>query len=145
MADPIAKYMSITRAYHPRLSFDGRLLVYVSDTAGIPQIYEMPLSGDMSQPTWRNQITRGNERVLDCWFSPAMDDTRLIYARDTGGNENIQFDLIDPAESRIVKLTAGFENARHIWGDWSADGKQILFAANRRDAALFDLYVQWIG
>ncbi len=145
MADPITKYMSITRAYHPRLSYDGSILVFVSDTAGIPQIYEMPLSGDMSQPTWRNQITRGNERVIDCWFSPASGDTRLIYARDMGGNENIQFDLIDPAASGIVNLTAGSENARHLWGDWSADGKQILFAANRRDAALFDLYVQPIG
>lgn len=145
MPDPIAKYMSITRATHPRLSSDGRLLVFVSDTAGTPQIYEMPLAGDLSQPAWRNQITRGGERVLDCWFCPVQGDKRLIYARDTGGDENIQFDLIDPDEPRAISLTAGFEHARHMWGDWSADGGQILFAANRREAAQFDLYVQPIG
>jgi dienelactone hydrolase len=30
----------------------------------------------------------------------------------------------------------------HAFGDWSADGRQILFAANRRDSGLFDVYVQ---
>ena len=145
MSEPISKYLSITRAYRPRLSSDGRLLVFISDTAGTPQIYEMPLAGDLSHATWRNQITRGGERVLDCWFSPAADDQRLIYSRDTGGDENFQFFLIDPDEPDNALLTAGFEHARHMWGDWSADGSQFLFASNRRDTALFDLYIQTIG
>src|SRR5574341_1915795 len=145
MTDPLLKYLSITKAYCPRLSSDGRLLVFLSDTAGLPQIYEMPLAGDMSRATWRNQLTRGNERVLDCWFSPIPGDVRLIYARDTGGDENVQLYLIDPDQPGITHLTAGFEQARHVWGDWSADGKQILYAANRRDPGLFDLYIQSIG
>jgi dipeptidyl aminopeptidase/acylaminoacyl peptidase len=39
-------------------------------------------------------------------------------------------------------LTAGHEGAMHTMGEWSPDGARILFAANRRDPGLFDLYLQ---
>jgi Tol biopolymer transport system component len=59
-----------------------------------------------------------------------------------GGDENEQLYLLSPEDAPEVHLTAGYEAAMHIFGQWSRDANQILFAANRRDPALFDLYLQ---
>jgi dipeptidyl aminopeptidase/acylaminoacyl peptidase len=145
MTDTITKYLKILKAYHPTISFDGRRLAFISDITGIPQIFEMTMAGDLSKPSWRNQVTRGTERILGCWFSPALGDERLIFAQDHGGDENIQLYLISQEADVIMPLTKGFERAMHIFGEWSSDGSQIIFAANRRHPALFDLYTQTIN
>ena len=144
MSYPISKYLQIVKAYHPTISYDGQRLAYISDITGTPHIFEMTMTGDLSKPSWRNQITRGHERILGCWFSPALGDERMIFAQDTGGNENAQLYLISQEEKKIIPLTAGFEGAMHIFGEWSPYGTQILFAANRRHPGLFDLYTQTI-
>jgi len=145
MPDPITKYIKIVKAYHPTFSADSSRIAYISDTPGVPQIYEMRLSGDMNSPTSRNQVTRGRERVLGCWFSPALGDDRMIFTQDSGGNENAQIYMISQKKNSIIPLTQGFEGAMHIFGEWSSDGSQILFASNRRHPGLFDLYLQTIG
>ena len=33
-------------------------------------------------------------------------------------------------------------DAKHRWGGWSHDGEHFAFASNRRDNAVFDIYVQ---
>jgi hypothetical protein len=96
---------------------------------------------DRAAIPWPDQITFETDRVLGAWFSPAPSDTRLIFARDTGGNENAQLFLVS-ANGVVTPLTAGYEQAMHMFGVWSADGGRILFSANRRDPALFDLYLQ---
>ena len=54
---------------------------------------------------------------------------------------NAQLFLLS-ANGVITPLTTGYEQALHMFGAWSAAGQRILFSANRRDVALFDLYVQ---
>ncbi len=144
MSYPITKYLQIAKAYHPTISYDGRRLAYISDITGIPQIFELTMTGDLSMPTWRNQITRGDERILGCWLSPALGDERMIFTQDHGGDENAQLYLISQEENVIKPLSKGFEQAMHIFGEWSSDGSQILFAANRRHPGLFDLYTHTI-
>jgi dipeptidyl aminopeptidase/acylaminoacyl peptidase len=80
--------------------------------------------------------------VISAEFSPAPGDGRLLYARDVGGNENAQLFVLSADGASEACLTVGYEGAMHIPGRWSADGRRFLFAANRRDPALFDLYVQ---
>lgn len=145
MSYPISKYLQIAKAYHPTISYDGRRMSYISDITGVPQIFEMTMTGDLSKPSWRNQVTRGDERIQGCWFSPALGDERMIFAQDFGGDENTQLYLISEEKDEITPLTKGFEKAVHIFGEWSSDGSQILFAANRRHPALFDVYLQTIG
>jgi dipeptidyl aminopeptidase/acylaminoacyl peptidase len=145
MSYPISKYLQIAKAYHPTISYDGRRLAYISDITGIPQIFEMTLVGDLTNPTLRNQVTRGDERIQGCWFSPASGDERMIFAQDFGGDENTQLYLISDEKDDIMPLTKGFEQVMHTFGEWSSDGSQILFAANRRHPALFDVYLQTIG
>jgi dipeptidyl aminopeptidase/acylaminoacyl peptidase len=79
---------------------------------------------------------------MGLWCSPAPGDNRLIYTRDVGGNENAQIYLHDPTDGSHRSLTAGHEGAMHIFGEWSRDANRILFAANRRNLGLFDLYLQ---
>jgi dipeptidyl aminopeptidase/acylaminoacyl peptidase len=145
MPNPITNYIRIVKAYFPAISYDARRLAFISDTAGLPQVFELIMSGDLSAPTWRNQITRGDNRVLGCWFSPASGDDRMIFAQDEGGDENAQLYLIPSQKDEILPLTKGFGRAMHVFGDWSSDGRHILFASNRRHPGLFDLYLQTIG
>ena len=145
MSYPISKYLRVAKAYHPTIAHDGRRLAYITDYTGVPQIFEVTLKGDPNKPSSPNQVTRGNERILGCWFSPKSGDERMIFAQDHGGDENAQLYLISQEDRNITRLTKGFEQAMHIFGEWSSDGTQILFAANRRHPGLFDLYTQTIG
>lgn len=80
--------------------------------------------------------------MLEAHYSPAPGDERLIFTRDVGGNENAQIYLLRADGSEEQSLTAGHEAAMHTFGTWSRDGQRILFAANRRDVGLFDLYLR---
>lgn len=140
MADSIARYLGVRQAYGPSFASDGRDIAFLTDITGVPQVWQVGVSGG-GEPGWPDQRTFETERVQGVWHSPTSGDDRLIYARDTGGNENAQLFLLH-ADGEEQALTADYPRAMHSFGEWSADGKQILFAANRRDPGLFDLYLQ---
>lgn len=142
MAYPISRYLNVQQAYHPSFFADGRRIAFLSNITGMPQVWQVALASDSGVVVWPDQLTFETDRVLGVWCSPAPGDDRLIYARDVGGNENAQLFLLSVSRAEEMPLTAGYENAMHIFGEWSADGKQILFAANRRHPGLFDLYLQ---
>lgn len=142
MAFPFSRYMNIQAAYGPSFCSDGAHVAFLSDITGVPQVWRVRLPTPTSGPLWPDRITFETDRVIGVMCSPLSGDDRLIYARDTGGNERAQLFLLDPAAGHENALTAGHENAMHIPGEWSADGTRILFAANRRHPALFDAYVQ---
>ncbi len=137
----ITRYLSVQSANAPTLSSDGRRLAFVSTITGIPQLWEIRFPRGSTTPPWPDQLTFGVDRVEQAYFSPAPGDGRLIYARDVGGDENSQFFLLAP-DGEETALTAGHEEARHNFGEWSADGRSFSFVANRRDPSIFDLYVQ---
>lgn len=143
MTYPIAQYLNVRQAFHPSFSSDGQRLAFLTNITGDPQVWQIAL-GNPDVVPWPDQLTFESDRVLGVWYSPAPADTRLIYARDTGGNENAQLFLL-AADGLITPLTAGDESAMHTFGDWSRDGQRILFSANRRKAGLFDLYLQPLG
>lgn len=141
MSYPIERYLNIRMAYAPSIRADGQALAFLTNIVGMPQVWQVPLDPDAPYPLWPEQRTFGADRVQGAWFSPASGDRRLIFARDTGGNENAQLFLLDP-DGVERNLTAGHEAAMHIFGAWVPDGSGIVFAANRREPGLFDLYVQ---
>jgi len=143
MATPsIARYLNARVAYWPTFSSDGRHLAFLTDITGLPQVWRVALPAKPGEPTWPDQLTFGSDRIMGVHTSPLPGDGRLIYSRDLGGNENAQLYLLPADGSEEVPLTAGNETAMHTFGAWSRDGQRILFAANRRNAGLFDLYVQ---
>jgi len=60
---------------------------------------------------------------------------------DEGGNERAQFHRLDLATGAIENLTRHPE-AKHRWGGWDGDGDRFAFTSNRREEAVFDVYVQ---
>jgi dipeptidyl aminopeptidase/acylaminoacyl peptidase len=139
---PISRYLNIRQAYGPSFSWDGQRIAFLTDITGLPQVWQVALRPDLEEALWPEQLTFEADRIMSAEFSPAPGDGRLIYARDVGGNENAQLYLLPEGEGAEMPLTAGHEGAMHIPGKWSEDGRQILFAANRRHRGLFDLYVQ---
>jgi len=142
---PIERYLSARMAYMPTFAADGRRVAFLTDITGMPQVWAVDIPDGPGGPRWPDQLTFAPDRVLGApQFSPAPGDERLIYGRDAGGNENIQLYLLH-ADGTETPLTAGYEGAMHLFHCWRVDGGAFLFAANRRDPALFDLYVQTPG
>lgn len=134
MAVPFSQYLNIRSAWGPSFSQDGKRLSFLTDITGVPQVWAVNAEGG-----WPDQITFHTERILQARFSPVSDE--LIFLRDVGGNENAQIFLVNGDGSNERSLTNA-DDVMHIFGDWSHDGKQISFTANRRDPSKFDVYVQ---
>ncbi len=131
----IHRYLNATKATQPQFGREGSIY-FISDHTGVPQLFR-------SATTWPQQLTFAQNRVMSFQCSPV--DSRVLYGHDVGGNENQQIYLLDPDTGEEHNLTIGYEHAMHLNFKWTPDGVQIVFAANRRDKGLFDLFTQKIG
>jgi dipeptidyl aminopeptidase/acylaminoacyl peptidase len=129
----LERYLNVRSAYGASLSPDGRL-AFLMDTTGTAQVWTMdePLG-------WPEQRTFYDEPVSFATWSPERPE--LVFGMDEGGNERLQFHLLDDETGVVTDLTA-HPDAKHRWGGWSHDGDRFAFAANRRDEAVFDIYTQ---
>jgi len=134
MATSFSQYLNIRQAYGPSFSPGGKRLSFITNITGVPQAWVVSVEGG-----WPDQVTFDTERVSEAIFSPTSD--HLVFSRDIGGNENAQIFLVNSDGSGERKLTHA-DDAVHIFGAWSKEGKQIAFTANRRDKSKFDVYVQ---
>ncbi|MDA8173951.1 MAG: hypothetical protein M0018_05075 [Nitrospiraceae bacterium] len=104
----------------PALSPDGRLIAYVSDRDGSPQIYVMNTDG--------SNITRvtfqGNYNTAPVW-SP--DGKRIAFAGRAGGGQN-QIFTVKPDGSDLMQLTSYGNNEDPCF---SPDGSMIAFSSDR--------------
>ena len=139
---PISRYLNTRYAYCPSISSDGQRVAFITDITGVGQAWQVRCDPEVQDAGWPDQLTFQADRVMGLWCSPAPDDDRLIYTRDVGGNENAQVYLYSPGDGTHCSLTAGHEDAMQIFGEWSTDASRFLFAANRRNPGLFDLYLQ---
>jgi dipeptidyl aminopeptidase/acylaminoacyl peptidase len=142
MAYPLNRYVNIRWAGNPTLSADGRYLAFLSDISGRFQAWQVDLSSDDDVFSWPQQLTFNTDRVRFVRYSPEPGDNRILYGHDVGGDENVQLFVLDTARGEEYCLTVGYEEAMHIPGEWSPESGFLLFAANRRDPAIFDLYRQ---
>jgi len=130
--DPEA-FVSISAAAAPAFSRDGQTLFHLRGS-GLPQVWSLDLaSGDAKQLTFHE------EKVAFLRRSP-LDD-RLIYGIDRGGDERQQLLLLDPGSAEPSPLSDN-PGVIHDFGAWSSDATRIAYAANERDEAHFDVYVQ---
>ncbi len=119
----------------PTFTRDGSALLYLSG-AGLSSVWRLDLaSGE------RRCLTTLDEQIALLRRSPI--DDRIIIGVDTGGDERqrlLSLDLNVP-DAAPVPLTHD-DAVIHDWGGFSPDGQRIVFAANARDEAHFDIHEQ---
>ena len=133
----IQQYLNIKSASSPTLSSDGKRLFYLTNVTGTSQVWAIDLPN--GQP---KQITDYDDNISFVKFAP--DGSGAIFGKAVGGNENTQFFWMKPDGTGIKELTAN-PQVRHNFGDWSADGKRIFYASNKRDKNYFDIYAMDIA
>ena len=117
----------------PVFTRDGTALLYLSG-AGLSSVWRLDLAtGD------KRCLTALDEQIAILRRSPV--DDRVILGVDTGGDERQGLWLLDTNApgAAPVPLTRD-ETVIHDWGGFSPDGKRIVFAANARDPAHFDIH-----
>ena len=128
----LERYLNVRSAYGASLGPDGRL-AFLLNTTGVGQIWTLDSPG-----AWPTQRTFYDEPVGFVDYSPTRSE--LVFGMDEGGNERTQLYRLD-ADNTVTELT-GTSDAKHRWGGWRPDGEAFAFASNRRDEAVFDVYVQ---
>src|SRR5918911_1692239 len=127
------RYLNVRTATGPSFSPDGTRLCFLSDLTGVPQVWSVPVESG-----WPDQLTFYAERISAAHVSPVGDE--VLFAMDAGGNERHALFLLQRNGAQITPLTNA-PDAIHQFGGWSWDGLHIAYAANTRDQAFFDVYV----
>ncbi|MFC7075674.1 S9 family peptidase [Haloarcula halophila] len=128
----LERYLNVHSAYGASLGPDGQLS-FLMDTTGVAQVWTL------DEPCgWPDQRTFADEPVSFVDYSPTRPE--LVFGMDRGGNERLQLYRLDE-DGRVTNLTER-PDAKHRWGGWHPDGDRFAFASNRRDEAVFDVYVQ---
>ncbi|MEF8831526.1 MAG: alpha/beta fold hydrolase, partial [Halobacteriales archaeon] len=134
MSYDIERYLNVRNASGAAFGPDGDRLAFLLDATGVSQLWSLP-----APQSWPAQLTFYEERITFADYSPTRQE--LAFGMDEGGNEREQLFRIDADGETVTPLT-GMPDAKHRWGGWSHDGDRFAFASNRRDEAVFDVYVQ---
>jgi dipeptidyl aminopeptidase/acylaminoacyl peptidase len=134
MSHDIERYLNVRSAYGASFGPNGDRVGFLLDTTGVPQVWSLTDPGG-----WPDQHTVFEERVTFASWSPERRE--FAFGMDEGGNERAQLHRYDLPSGTVTNLTATPE-AKHRWGGWSHDGDRFAFTSNRREASVFDVYVQ---
>jgi len=129
----IERYLNVRNAGGADLGPDGRLS-FLLNTTGTGQVWSV-----REPESWPEQHTFFEESVSFVDSSP--ERAEAVFGMDEGGNERAQLYRLDYESGAITELTA-MPEAKHRWGGWDSTGERFAFASNRRDEAVFDVYVQ---
>ncbi len=132
----IDRYLNIRSAYAPTFGPEGETLSFLMDTTGSPQVWTLEEPGE-----WPEQYTFYDDGISFATWSPA--ERCLIFGKDRGGNERVQFYLLRESDLTIDPLTDR-PAKKHLWGGWDSTGSKFAFSSNRRDGSRFDAYVQYV-
>ncbi|WP_251330081.1 S9 family peptidase [Haloplanus pelagicus] len=130
----IERYLNVRSAHGVSVGPAGDRLSFLMDTTGVPQVWTLSGPG-----AWPEQRTFFDDRVTFASWSPERPE--LLVGRDRGGDERETLYRLDVPTGEITDLTR-HPDAKHWFGGWRPDGEQFAFASNRRDHAVFDVYVQ---
>jgi dipeptidyl aminopeptidase/acylaminoacyl peptidase len=134
-AKGLGTYLSITDQVNPSFSPTGNDVAFVAQDSGTWQVWRMRVDGH-----GRRQVTHSPESVDFATWIPHSAHT-IFYVHAAGGNERQQFFTIRDDGTSDRPLFTAEDNVSHVFGAFSPSGRQLAFSSNRRDAAVFDVYV----
>ena len=105
----------------PRVSQDGKQVLYTSWETGFPQIYLL----NVSSAADKRLPTPDNGMAFSPRFSP--DAKRVVYSFEQGGNTDIY--LLDLASARSARMTSS--PSIDTAPSFSPDGRTIVFESDR--------------
>lgn len=129
---PIERYLNIRAASSPALNVRGERVAFLMNVTGTAQVWSIAAAGG-----WPEQLTFYTDRVDFVRWSP--DGTGLLFGKARGGDENAQLYWMSPDGAQVRQLTDA-PRIRHNFGAWSADGRRISYASNKRNPNFFDIY-----
>ena len=126
------QYLQLRSASLNGLNDDGSEMLVSTRFGSVSQLHRIakPMGA-------RQQITFFDEPVGGI-IIPGTDGKRLLYAKDTGGNENTQFFIMDLETGRHTMLTDG--ESRNNSPVISRSGRYIAFSGTARNGRDFDVY-----
>jgi dipeptidyl aminopeptidase/acylaminoacyl peptidase len=125
---------------------DGRLLAYVSDASGRPQLWLRPLA-EFDATDSASRLLPVDGAVVRCAWRP--DGSRILVQVDPDGTEEYRLGEVDP-RTGAVEWIAAESGVRHEVGapysagsdPYSRDGRFLAYASNARDPTTFDVIVR---
>lgn len=130
----IEQFLGIRAPGSPRMSPDGSL--YVRDWPdGVWQVYVRRDGANPDAPF--EKLTDYKDGVSDYSVSP--DGAKMVLAVATGGNEQFDLHLLDPATGAISVIKEN-PNVVYRMNEWLDDSSGIVFAANDDSPTDFHLY-----
>jgi dipeptidyl aminopeptidase/acylaminoacyl peptidase len=130
---PIERYLNIRAASSPTLDARGERVAFLMNVTGTAQVWSVAAAAG----GWPEQLTFYTDRVDFVRWSP--DGTGLLFGKARGGDENAQLYWMSPDGAQVRQLTDA-PRIRYNFGAWSADGKRISYASNKRNPNFFDIY-----
>ncbi len=102
------------------LSHDCRFLLVMSNKENVHHVYQVPIS---NTNIWTD-LTPGEDRVIT--GSLSSDDSRLLFWRETAGDEKYNLYVTD-LESHEPSLLLDLDSIRVQKADWTPDDSGVLF------------------
>ncbi len=131
---PMEDFFRLPQRAAYQLSFNGEYYSFLQPWKDRLNIYVQKVGSD-EEPL---RLTNATERGIRSYSW--VNENRLIYAQDTGGNENYHLFGVDRDGSNLLELTP-FEGVRTgIVDILKDDPKHVLMAMNKRNREIFDIY-----
>ncbi|MFQ5872838.1 MAG: TolB family protein, partial [Dehalococcoidia bacterium] len=122
--------------FEPALSPDGQTVVFISDRAGLPDVFSIPMRG--GQPVNLTQSPSAQEDTPV--FSP--DGLTIAFASDRDGDWNIY--LMDTDGANIRPALDDYTGTDELHPAFTPDGLGLVFSSNQTDGN-WDIYTAAIG
>ena len=130
----IEQFMNVVRVRGASFSPDEKRVLYSSNQSGIFNAYSVPVTGGSAA-----QLTRSTtDSTYAVSYFPS--DERILYTRDSGGDENDHLYVRggDGKERDLTPAAAG-KKLKAAFAGWSGDDRSFFVTTNERDARFFDL------
>lgn len=128
----IEQFMNTIAVGGASFSPDEKEILFSSDESGIRNVYAVPVAGGKA----RALTTSKTDTTSSVSFFP--NDTRFLYTRDQGGNEQHHL-YVREKDGSERDLTPG-EKLKASFEGWSGDRKSFFVMTNERDPKFFDVY-----